>query len=79
MYEAIGDLEGWSDEEFANRRIERVLGVIQRHGTMERSAFFAALGIRLHEELGGLEPRRRTLADAQPTRLNRHRRSSNRR
>ena len=56
MYEAIGDLEGWSDEEFANRRIERVLGVIQQQGTMERSAFFAALGIRLREELGGLDP-----------------------
>ena len=56
MYEAIGDLEGWSDEEFANRRIERVLGVIQQQGAMERSAFFAALGIRLREELGGLDP-----------------------
>ncbi len=56
MYEAIRDLEGWSDEEFANRRIERVLGVIQQQGAMERSAFFAAVGIRLREELGGLEP-----------------------
>ena len=56
MYEAIRDLEGWSDEELANRRIERVLGVIQQQGAMERSAFFAALGIRLREELGGHEP-----------------------
>ena len=56
MYEAISEIEGWSDVEFARRRLERVLEVVQQHGSMERSAFFAAVGRRLREELGGLDP-----------------------
>ncbi len=52
MYEMIADVEGWPDEDFATRRLERVLEVVEQQSVMDRPDFFASLGVRLREELG---------------------------
>ena len=52
LYETIAHVEGWPDEEFATRRLERVLEVVQRLEVMARPDFFASLGVRLRAELG---------------------------
>ncbi len=56
MYEMIAAVEGWPDEEFATRRFERVIEVVQRQENMGRPEFFASLGVRLREELGTPTP-----------------------
>jgi hypothetical protein len=51
LYEMVADLEGWTDEDFALRRFERVVDIVPRLEAMPRPEFFALLGSRLREEL----------------------------
>jgi predicted ATPase/class 3 adenylate cyclase len=51
LYETIGEMEGWQDDEFGDRRLERVAGIVQRQPAMGRSDFFAYLGDQLRAEL----------------------------
>jgi predicted ATPase len=52
LYEMVAEVEGWPDEEFDQRRFDRLLGVVGRLEALPRSDFFALLGLRLGEELG---------------------------
>jgi tetratricopeptide (TPR) repeat protein len=51
MYETIADFDGWSDDEFEARRLQRAVDILQSHGGTERSEYFDALGVLLREEL----------------------------
>jgi hypothetical protein len=51
LYETLGAAHGWSDDDFATRRMEHVMTSGQRQMQMDRPAYFAALGERLREEL----------------------------
>ena len=51
LYETLGAARGWSDDDFATRRVEQAMTSGQRQIKLDRPAFFAALGKRLREEL----------------------------
>jgi hypothetical protein len=48
----VADLEGWTDDDFAQRRFERLIEIVPRLEALPRAEFFALLGSRLREELG---------------------------
>jgi hypothetical protein len=51
LYEMVGEVEGWTDDDFALRRFERLVDIVPRLEAMPRPDFFALLGSRLREEL----------------------------
>jgi hypothetical protein len=51
LYETLAAANGWSDDDFPTRRVEQAIAKGLRQMELERPAFFAALGARLHEEL----------------------------
>jgi hypothetical protein len=51
LHEMVGEVEGWTDDDFAQRRFERLVDIVPRLEAMPRPEFFALLGGRLREEL----------------------------
>jgi hypothetical protein len=51
VYEVVGRLEGWTDEEFANRKVTRALYAQARQDEISREAFFAQLSALAREEV----------------------------
>jgi tetratricopeptide (TPR) repeat protein len=51
LYEMVAAVEGWNDDDFAHRRLERVIDIVPRLEAMPRPEFFSLIGGRLREEL----------------------------
>ncbi|MGZ4693246.1 MAG: ATP-binding protein, partial [Acidimicrobiales bacterium] len=51
-YEVLGRLEGWGADEFAHRKIERVILAAGRQEEMTRAEYFARMNALAHEEAG---------------------------
>jgi predicted ATPase/class 3 adenylate cyclase len=51
VYEVVGRLEQWGDEQFANRKVTWLLAALARHEGLERRQFFVRLGELVREEL----------------------------
>jgi predicted ATPase/class 3 adenylate cyclase len=51
VYEVIGQLEGWGDEEFADRKRAWVVTTLTRQHGLERGQFFSRLGELVREEV----------------------------
>jgi hypothetical protein len=52
LYEMVAEVEGWPDDEYEQRRFDRVLDLVRRIQVLPRPDFFASLGRRLGEEMG---------------------------
>jgi hypothetical protein len=54
VYEAVGRLEGWTAEGFADRKAEWLMAALSRQGGLERPQYFARLGALVREEVAGM-------------------------
>ena len=50
-YEVIGDLEGWSDDGFANAKVVWALTKASRQSELERREYFGRLNALVREEV----------------------------
>ena len=56
MYEVLGRLDGWDDADFANHKVEHVIGAMARETAMERAQYFADLAALVREEVDPEHP-----------------------
>ncbi len=52
-FEVLGRLEGWTDDEFANRKLERVITAAGRQSEMSRAELFGRLNALARDEATG--------------------------
>ena len=51
LQEVLAEMDGWSDQDFATRRTERVIQIEQHQEGTNRADFFATLSVNLRQEL----------------------------
>ena len=49
-YEVVGRMEGWTDGEFADRKVERVIAAAPVQQSMSRDEYFARFNALAYEE-----------------------------